>query len=129
MLIINILHELISKAAPIYGVSIGDENNKDTWTIDFKPEAADQQRATALQIMADFDVQTARLKIQRIADRERDAEAQAGLATQLKTVTPQQAVNYIEANVTNLATAKEVLKIMARMLIAIRDRVFPELPE
>jgi hypothetical protein len=62
-------------------------------------------------------------------ERLRNARSEAALTTQLRTLTPQQAVNYIETNVTNLATAKDVLKIMARMLIAMRDKVFPDLPE
>ena len=65
----------------------------------------------------------------RIKDRQSAAKNEAGLATQLKTVTAQGAVDYIEVNVTNLASAKAVMKIMARMLIALRDAQFPELPE
>jgi len=57
------------------------------------------------------------------------ARGEAALASQLRTLTPQQAVDYIETNVTNLASAKAVLKIMARILIAMRDQVWPDLPE
>lgn len=62
-------------------------------------------------------------------DRRKNAINEAVLATQLKSLTPQQAVNYIENNVTNLATAKDALKIMTRILIALRDEVWPGLPE
>jgi len=51
------------------------------------------------------------------------AKAELALTGVLKTATPQQAVNYIENNVINLATAKEVLKLMARMLIVLRDQM------
>jgi hypothetical protein len=47
----------------------------------------------------------------------------------LKTLTPAQAVAYIETNVTSLATAKTVLKVMARILIALRDETWPDLPD
>lgn len=57
------------------------------------------------------------------------ARGNAKLSTQLRTLTPQQAVDYIETNVTNLATAKDVLKIMARILIALRDEAWPDLPD
>lgn len=65
----------------------------------------------------------------RVAECKVAAKGEAALAKQLKTVTAQGAVDYIEANVTNLASAKAVMKIMARMLIALRDAQFPELPE
>jgi hypothetical protein len=61
--------------------------------------------------------------------RRRAAIGEAGLATVLKSLTPVQAENYIETNVTNLASAKAVIKIMARMLIAMRDEVWPGLAE
>jgi len=51
------------------------------------------------------------------------AKAEIALTGALRNATPQQAVNYIENNVTNLATAKEVLKLMARMLIVLRDQM------
>ena len=67
----------------------------------------------------------------RLAQKLRKASAisEAALATELKSLTPAQAVAYIENNVTTLASAKVVLKIMARMLIALRDETWPELPE
>lgn len=61
--------------------------------------------------------------------RKANAIAEAGLATELKTLTPAQTVQYIETNVTSLASAKVVLKIMARILIALRDETWPDLPE
>ncbi len=51
------------------------------------------------------------------------AKAELNLTGALKTATPQQAVNYIENNVTSLATAKDALKLMARMLIVLRDQL------
>lgn len=57
--------------------------------------------------------------------RKASAITEARLATELKTLTPAQAVAYIDANVTNIASAKAVLKIMARMLIALRDETWP----
>ena len=65
----------------------------------------------------------------RIKDRQQAARGEAALATQLRTLTPQQAVDYINNNVTNLASAKEVLKIIARILIAQRDQIWPDMPE
>lgn len=67
--------------------------------------------------------------VNKPAYRRATARSQAALATQLRTLTPQQAVDYIETNVTNLATAKDVLKILARIVIAMRDEVWPDLPD
>lgn len=61
--------------------------------------------------------------------RKANAVSEARLATELKALTPAQAVAYIDSNVTNIASAKAVLKIMARMLIAMRDEVWPNLQD
>lgn len=61
--------------------------------------------------------------------RKKSALANAALATQLKSVTGDQAVAWIENNVTSLATAKDALKIMVRLLIALRDASLSELPD
>jgi len=68
-------------------------------------------------------------QLKRILARSEIARAQAYTVAELRTLTPDQAADWIESNVTTLATAKAVLKIMARMLIAIRNRTFPDLPE
>lgn len=127
--IIELLHAQINQSAPIDGVSIGDENDVSTWRIDFKDGVTAEQRAAALQVIAQFDMQAVRGRIQRAGGRRRAAKAEAALAVQFKDLTPQGAVDYIETNVTNLATAKAVLKIMVRILIAFRDELYPELPE
>jgi hypothetical protein len=65
----------------------------------------------------------------RIRARWEYASSEAALASVLKNVTPQEAVDWINTSVTDLASAKVALKYMARMLIALRDAVMPELPE
>jgi hypothetical protein len=59
--------------------------------------------------------------------KRNNAHTEGGLASQFANLTPAQAVDYIETNVTNLASAKAVLKIMARVLIAMRNQVWPDL--
>lgn len=91
--------------------------------------------------------------------RKQNAINEVTLSEQLKTVTAQQAVDYVAEQITNgvtetqaltlfdaaltFATAKpilrnviigmyrtvDILKLMARMLVALRDAVMPELPE
>lgn len=61
--------------------------------------------------------------------RKSAAKGEAALATALKTISPAQAVEYINTQVTDLASAKAVLKLMARMLIAMRDEIWSDMPE
>lgn len=48
------LHNKIAKIAPINGVSMGEEEDKATWRIDFSEEATDAQKEAAQQIIDDF---------------------------------------------------------------------------
>lgn len=66
---------------------------------------------------------------QAAAARKAESISQAKLATELRSLTPDQAVAYIENNVTSLASAKAVMKVMARLLIAMRDELWPGLPD
>jgi len=68
-------------------------------------------------------------KRKRIEARKAVAVNEAKLATELRTLTATEAVAYVENNVTTLATAKTVIKIMVRLLIALRDETWPDLPE
>jgi hypothetical protein len=61
--------------------------------------------------------------------RKTNAITEAGLAAEFKSLTAAQALTYIDNNVTTLATAKTVLKIMARLIIAMRDELWPDLQD
>lgn len=61
--------------------------------------------------------------------RKSNALADAKLATELRSLTPAQAVAYIEANVTTLATAKAALKVLTRLVVALCNETWPTLPE
>ncbi len=52
-------YALQSAGIPITGVSIGNANDKNTWRVDFTPEATTPQRDQADAIIADFDIGTA----------------------------------------------------------------------
>ena len=41
------LHKTVAAIAPIFGVSVGNEADSDTWRIEFKPEATQEQRNAA----------------------------------------------------------------------------------
>lgn len=87
-----------------------------------------QDRADIAAVIAAHDPNPTAAELATIT-RKANAKAEARLAAELRTLTPQQAVNYIDANVTTIASAKVVLKVMARMMIAMRDEVWPDLPE
>jgi len=56
----NALHtQLTSAGIPVHGISIGRKDDKATWRVDFAPEATDEQKAQAAQIVAAFDVEKA----------------------------------------------------------------------
>lgn len=52
----KVIFDRILSVAPIVGVSIGREDDRATWRIDFKPEATADQRVTAQAMIAAFDV-------------------------------------------------------------------------
>lgn len=117
----------LSKELTAAGIqNSGCNSNGVVWGLDGKTEIQNKPEVKAV-ILAHTPELTA-AELATIARKE-NARNEANLATQLKALTPQQAENYIETNVTSLASAKAVMKIMARMLIAMRDEVWPELPE
>ena len=67
----------------------------------------------------------------RLTDPERarreGARDEARLAAALRNCTAAQAVEYINSSVTDLASAKAVLRLMARLIVALRDATWPDL--
>lgn len=49
------LHALISVVCPIHGVSIGNPNDKATWTFDPTPQATSEQITAAQAVIDSFD--------------------------------------------------------------------------
>lgn len=75
----NALHtQLTSAGIPITGISIGRNDDRATWRIDFAPEATDEQKAQAAQIVTAFDVEKV----------EHNAGIDAQIAALEATVTP-----------------------------------------
>lgn len=117
----------LSKELTIAGIQhSGCNSNGIVWAIDGITEIQAQPAIAA--IIAAHDPNPSAVELAQAA-RKTAAKNNAKLAMAMKTVTPQGAVDYIDSYVTNLSTAKDVLKLMARMLIAMRDEVWPDLPE
>jgi hypothetical protein len=53
---LQLLHEAISAACPIHGVSVGRIGDKATWRIDFDAAATGEQKQAAVDVVAAFDV-------------------------------------------------------------------------
>lgn len=123
----NINVAKLSKELTVAGIAIGGCNsNGIVWDVDGVTEIQNLPEVQAILMVHTPDKTQAEMAA---LARKENAKQEAGLASRLKSLTPQEAVEYIEVNVTNLASAKAVMKIMARMLIAMRDEVWPELPE
>jgi hypothetical protein len=86
------------------------------------PNLTDADLLDCVETQAERDAMVA------TALRKTNAKTEAALAIALKSLTPAQAITYIDTTVTNIASAKTVLKVMVRMLIAMRDEVWPDLP-
>ena len=54
---LNDLQRAVAAVCPIHGISIGRKDDRSTWRVDFAPEATDEQKAQAAQIVAAFDVE------------------------------------------------------------------------
>lgn len=120
--------DYLSKELQAAGIqNAGCNSNGVVWGTDGITEI--QSRPDVAAIIAAHNYQARQEQRTKIENRQINSASEANLASQLRTLTPQQAVDYIETNVTNLASAKTVMKIMVRMLIALRDAQFPELPE
>lgn len=118
----------LTKEIEAAGITTGGCNsNGVVWAADGMTEI--QMRADVAAIIAAHNPAVYEQAEATRKARRANAQAEAKLAAQLRSLTPQQAVDYIETNVTNLASAKTVIKIMARMLIAMRDEIWPEMSE
>jgi len=64
------LHEAIAAVCPIVGVSVGDPDDKNTWSIDYAPEATQDEKDAADAVLAAFDPFTAWVtdKVQELSD-------------------------------------------------------------
>ena len=116
---LDLLHIALSAAAPILGISVGSVNDKSTWRIDFDPSATLAQQAAAQVVLQAFDVAAEEAAETSQAQRNNDLTIQAkadAVVQQLLTATPTQIVNYVQNNVTDLASAKV---LMAKLAVAI----------
>lgn len=53
--LVQYLDSLIKLVAPIHGVSLGKEEDKKTWRVDFKDGASTNQRVAAQRVIDEFD--------------------------------------------------------------------------
>jgi len=115
-MLLDKLYAAISQVAPIEGVAIGVLNDKTTWRIDFDPSATDTQKAAAQAVIQAFDVAAEEAaeatQAQINANLALQAKADAVIA-QLQSASITQIQNYVQTNVTDLASAKAFLVKLA----------------
>jgi len=113
---LSVLTQQVGAVCPIYGISIGVKTDKSTWRIDFDPAATDAQKAAAQTVVQNFDVAaeeaTETAQAQTNADLELQAKADTVIA-QLQSASITQIQNYVQNNVTDLASAKAFLVKLA----------------
>jgi hypothetical protein len=90
--------------------------------VDVSGNITEEQLVSILELPITEDEQAA-------INRAKNAFDNAKLSSELKSVTIAEAKAYIENNVTDLQSAKGVLKMLAAMVICLRDAEFPRLPE
>ena len=76
------LHEAVAAAAPIEGVRVGKPADRATWSIDFRDEATDAERAAAQAAMDAWSEPAERRKVLKsvIIARLTDQQLEAALA-------------------------------------------------
>lgn len=101
-----VLNEIISANIPAEGASIGNENDKQTWRIDFKPEATPQHISQAQVIVDNFDIafyeaieQTNNQSIQEAKDKWK--------ISSLKGKTPDEIYNLVQNRIDNWSSLTE----------------------
>lgn len=99
------------------GVAWDDDNNEI------------QDRADVKAVIAAHDAAAYDIVLERIADRKSASKTDTKNIPNWATWDEAQAVQYITDNVTSLATAKTVLIAMTRMIVALRNQQWPDLPE
>lgn len=108
---INDIHKEISAICPIDGISIGRKTDRSTWRIDFQSSATQTQKAAAQAILASFDfsapTRNDALKTEATADAFID---------KLRNANSAQIAQYVQTNVTDLASARVLLGKMALAL-------------
>lgn len=114
------LVEAISVVCPIDGVSLGDLADKTTWRIDYKASATQQQRSDARTVLTNFDPNSLSVEETRVATFN-DANG-ADILSRIRTLTASQIDTYIDNNVTSLATARDFLKKVMRVIVLLTNQ-------
>lgn len=153
--IIRKLHNSIMAVAPIDSISIGNILDKGTWIISFGPEATQPQKNAAQSVITSFDVNANDLIQTGIETRKSAARLSAKNIPNWATWTEAQALAWIQTNIENplaapipanpmsvqqiravlvslvavLNTIRLMLIAMAKLIIALRDEIWPDLPE
>lgn len=116
------LDQAVSAVAPIDGVSIGDINDRATWVVFFKPEATPGQVVAAQNVINTFDPTSLSVEETRRKNLSTDLTV-IELKNTLLNATPAQINSYVNAQVTDIATAKTMIKkILLVLALALNNK-------
>lgn len=149
------LNLAITAVCPINGISIGNILDKSTWRIDFTVGATQNQKNAAQSILDSFDVNASDLIQTRVDSRQIASKASAknipnwagwteaqalqwlldNIGTPLTTPIPAnpmtvQQIRIVLVNIVAVLNQQYLVdQSMARMIVAFRDGIWPDLPE
>lgn len=123
MIVAAKLDTAIRAVAPIVGVSIGRQDDKSTWRIDFAPEATQAERDAAAAVVTTFDVAAVEAgeaaKVAAIDALVLSARADA-VFTALKTATAAEISTHVNTTFPALPVAqRNVLKLLLVVAAAV----------
>jgi hypothetical protein len=105
----------VEAAAPFVSFIFDLDQPKETWSIEFKPEATPEQRAAAQAVIDGFDANAVQAAIEaRLAELQSDSAVNT-LIQRLREH-PAQIDDWLAANVTNLAQARAVLGALIKYI-------------
>ncbi len=112
------LWDKILDVCPITNLTVGDWADKGTWVVTYAPTATDPQKQAAQDLIAAFDAQADSDAIDARDQAIWGLSERRDLFTKVKRATPAQINNYIDNNLTTLADAKTLFKIIFLYLLS-----------
>lgn len=130
-MITTALHAQISAVCPIRGVSVGNQNDRLTWRIDFADDATAEQRSAAQSVVDGFDSTAANAAYAQVVARKSTdaAEAQASrvdaAVTGLLDMTAAQRIAWARTNFPSLTQPEQnkLGMVLTMVALALRPQV------
>lgn len=111
------------------GLPVKSVNDAGVITYNAGVDLTPTQRAKETDILEEYYFPSA-YTLRKIHETRKNAAYSEGeLATLIKTMTPQEAVDWIEANVNGTADVKDYLQELTRMTLGLRDEIWSSMAD